>query len=128
MSTFFLHYSTFHLFCSLSSPLHLHALFFPQDVVLANPKNERALGQLLVLVQYQWPLQEEMLANIITTIQKRRKFIFPEFFSYVISIFDTQFYQLNNNKKTTTIETNISSNGFGNRGKARTRLLKCLVL
>ena len=55
-------------------------------MILANPKNEKAVGQLLVLVQYQWPEQEEMFASIITTIQKRRKFSFPEFFKYVISI------------------------------------------
>ena len=69
--------------------LLLHVL---QDVVLANSKNENALGQLLVLVQYQWPQHEDMLAKIITTIQKRRKFNFPEFFNYVISIFRRTLY------------------------------------
>ena len=56
---------------------------------MADPKNEKALGQLLVLVQYQWPQQEDMFASIITTIQKRRKFNFPEFFQYVIGILCT---------------------------------------
>jgi hypothetical protein len=60
-------------------------IFFDfQDISLADPKNEKALGQLLVLVQYQWPEQEDMFASIITTIQKRRKFNFPDFFKYVI--------------------------------------------
>ena len=53
---------------------------------MADPKNEKALGQLLVLVQYQWPKQEDMFASIITTIQKRRKLDFPDFFKYVIGI------------------------------------------
>lgn len=60
--------------------------YTPQDVAFSDPKNERALGQLLVLLQYKWPKEEEMFASVITTIQKRRKFNFPEFFNYVISI------------------------------------------
>ncbi len=40
----------------------------------------------MVLVQYQWPKQEETFASILTTIQKRRKLDFPEFFRYVVSI------------------------------------------
>jgi len=55
-------------------------------VAFSDPKNERALSHLLVLLQYNWPQEEEMFASVITTIQKRRKFNFPEFFSYVISI------------------------------------------
>ncbi len=62
---------------------------FWQDISLADPKNEKALGQLLVLVQYQWPQQEDMFASIITTIQKRRKFNFPDFFKYVIGILNS---------------------------------------
>lgn len=57
-----------------------------KDVALSDPKNERALGDLLVLVQYQWPKEEAVFANLITTIQKRRKFSFPEFFKYIITI------------------------------------------
>lgn len=64
--------------------IQLH--YTPQDVAFSDPKNERALGQLLVLLQYKWPKEEEMFASVITTIQKRRKFNFPEFFNYVISI------------------------------------------
>jgi integrator complex subunit 10 len=57
-----------------------------KDVAFGDPKNERALGQLLVLLQYQWPKEEEIFASLITTIQKRRRFHFPEFFDYVIRI------------------------------------------
>ena len=66
--------------------MQLHSSCTPQDVAFSDPKNERALGQLLVLLQYKWPKEEEMFASVITTIQKRRKFNFPEFFNYVISI------------------------------------------
>jgi len=66
--------------------IQLHSTYTPQDVAFSDPKNERALGQLLVLLQYKWPKEEEMFASVITTIQKRRKFNFPEFFNYVISI------------------------------------------
>ena len=62
------------------------SILYLQDVALSDPKNERALGDLLVLVQYQWPKEEAVFANLITTIQKRRKFSFPEFFKYIISI------------------------------------------
>ena len=57
-----------------------------KDVAFGDPKNERALGQLLVLLQYQWPKEEEIFASLITTIQKRRRFHFPEFFDYIIRI------------------------------------------
>lgn len=57
-----------------------------KDVAFCDPKNDRALGQLLVLLQYQWPKEEEIFASLITTVQKRRKFYFPEFFDYVIRI------------------------------------------
>ena len=61
-----------------------------QDVAFSDPKNERALGQLVVLLQYSWPREEAMFASVITTIQKRRKFNFPEFFKYIISILSSQ--------------------------------------
>lgn len=57
-----------------------------KDVAFSDAKNDRALGQLLVLLQYQWPKEEEIFASLITAIQKRRKFIFPEFFQYIIRI------------------------------------------
>ena len=57
-----------------------------KDVAFCDPKNDRALGQLLVLLQYQWPKEEEIFASLITTVQKRRRFYFPEFFEYVIRI------------------------------------------
>ena len=57
-----------------------------QDVAFSDPKNERALGQLIVLLQYNWPAEEAAFASVITTIQKRRKFSCPEFFKYIISI------------------------------------------
>ena len=57
-----------------------------QDVAFSNSKNESALGQLLVLVQHNWPREQDIFAGIITTIQKRRKFNFPEFFKYIIGI------------------------------------------
>ena len=57
-----------------------------KDVAFCDPKNDQALGQLLVLLQYQWPKEEEIFASLITTVQKRRRFYFPEFFEYVIRI------------------------------------------
>ena len=57
-----------------------------KDVAFCDAKNERALGQLLVLLQYQWPKQEEIFASLITTMQKRRKYFFPEFFQYNVSL------------------------------------------
>ena len=57
-----------------------------KDVAFSDTKSDRALGQLLVLLQYQWPKEEEIFASLITTIQKRRKFNFPEFFQYIIRI------------------------------------------
>jgi integrator complex subunit 10 len=57
-----------------------------KDVAFSDPKNDRALGQLLVLLQYQWPKEENIFASLITTVQKRRRFHFPEFFEYVILI------------------------------------------
>ena len=57
-----------------------------KDVAFGDPKNDRALGHLLVLLQYQWPKEEEIFASLITTIQKRRRFYFPEFFEYIICI------------------------------------------
>lgn len=70
---------------SLSLPLS-PPLSLSQDVAFSDPKNERALGQLVVLLQYNWPKEEEQFASVITTIQKRRRFNFPQFFKYVVSI------------------------------------------
>ena len=60
-----------------------------KDVAFCDPKNDQALGQLLVLLQYQWPKEEEIFASLITTVQKRRRFYFPEFFEYIIRILIT---------------------------------------
>lgn len=57
-----------------------------QEAATGHSRSDRALGHLLVLLQYDWPKEEEMFAHVITMIQKRRKFSFPEFFKYVISI------------------------------------------
>lgn len=74
------------------SPGNLIIIYLPlclQDVALSNSKNEQALGQLLVLTQHDWPREEEIFASIITTIQKRRCFNFPEFFKYIVGILMT---------------------------------------
>ena len=44
--------------------MQLHSSCTPQDVAFSDPKNERALGQLLVLLQYKWPKEEEMFASV----------------------------------------------------------------
>ena len=60
-----------------------------KDGAFCDPKNDHALGQLLVLLQYQWPKEEEIFASLISTVQTRRQFYFPEFFDYVIRILPT---------------------------------------
>ncbi|XP_064407226.1 integrator complex subunit 10-like isoform X1 [Halichondria panicea] len=57
-----------------------------KEAATGHSRSDRALGHLLVLLQYDWPKEEEMFAHVITMIQKRRKFSFPEFFKYVITI------------------------------------------
>ena len=69
-----------------------------KDVAFCDLKNDRALGQLLVLLQYQWPKEEEIFASLITTVQKRRRFYFPEFFDYVIRIHTFSFWSIHTGK------------------------------
>lgn len=48
--------------------------------------SDKVLGHLIVLLQYDWPKEEEMFAQVLTMIQRRRKFHYPECFNYIISI------------------------------------------
>ena len=66
--------------------IHTHTHTHTQEAATGHSKSDRALSHLLVLLQYEWPKEEEMFAHVITMIQKRRKFSFPEFFKYIISI------------------------------------------
>ena len=70
----------------VSDVFHVHTHTHTQEAATGHSKSDRALSHLLVLLQYEWPKEEEMFAHVITMIQKRRKFSFPEFFKYVISI------------------------------------------
>lgn len=63
-----------------------HFVFALQDFAFSDPTQDAALGQLLVLLQYNWPREEERFASIITAIQKRKKFSIADYLPYIISI------------------------------------------
>ncbi|KAL5469034.1 hypothetical protein EMCRGX_G030221 [Ephydatia muelleri] len=57
-----------------------------KDVAFSDPTQDLALGQLVVLLQYNWPREEERFASIITAIQKRKKFSIADYLPYIIVI------------------------------------------
>ena len=61
-------------------------LHVPQDAAFSDPTQDVALGQLVVLLQYNWPREEERFASIITAIQKRKKFSIADYLPYIIGI------------------------------------------
>lgn len=71
-------------------------LAFPafQDVAFSDPTQDLALGQLVVLLQYNWPREEERFASIITAIQKRKKFSIADYLPYIIGILMTHVYYM----------------------------------
>eukprot|EP00731_Ephydatia_muelleri_P017337 Em0010g435a len=65
-----------------------------QDVAFSDPTQDLALGQLVVLLQYNWPREEERFASIITAIQKRKKFSIADYLPYIIGILMAHVYYM----------------------------------
>ncbi|XP_072034018.1 integrator complex subunit 10-like [Amphiura filiformis] len=66
--------------------------FFVQLLLLSYKKktfhhgdtNDSALGHMLVLMQYDWPKEENLFFEVIKRIKKEGEFAYPIFFNYVV--------------------------------------------
>ena len=48
--------------------------------------NDSALGHMLVLMQYDWPKEENLFFDVMKRIKKEGEFSYPLFFHYIVCI------------------------------------------
>ncbi|XP_033101647.1 integrator complex subunit 10-like isoform X2 [Anneissia japonica] len=51
-----------------------------------NTKDDKALGHMIVLMQYDWPKEESFFADAVKKIRKQGTFTYPLFFRFIINI------------------------------------------
>jgi integrator complex subunit 10 len=54
--------------------------------VFSEGRNDKLLGHLIVLLQYDWPKREDIFFDAIKKIQAQEVFKYPCFFEYIIGI------------------------------------------